>query len=98
MSEEPPIRPEPKRSLVSALLGIIGILLYAITGWLYLGTGLVVPYPWVYGMWAIWVAGLFVLVRVVKRSPAWTATVPVAAVVIWAALVELGSWLFGWTA
>ena len=98
MSEEPPIRPEPKRSLISALLGIIGILLYAITGWLYLGTGLVMPYPWVYGMWAIWVAGVFVLVRVVRQSPAWTATVPVAAVVIWVTLVELGSWLFGWTA
>ncbi|MGZ8784120.1 MAG: hypothetical protein ACXW1Y_00955, partial [Acidimicrobiia bacterium] len=47
---------EPKRSLISALLGIIGILLYAMAGWLYLGTGLVMPYPWVYGMWAIWVA------------------------------------------
>ncbi|MGZ8755646.1 MAG: hypothetical protein ACXW15_10715 [Acidimicrobiia bacterium] len=98
MSEEPRIGSEPKRSLMSALLGIIGILLYAMAGWLYPGTGLVMPYPWVYGLWAIWVAGVFVLVRVVKRSPAWTPVVPVAAVVIWVALVQLGSWLFGWTA
>ena len=98
MSEEPPIGSEPRRSLISALFGIIGILLYAITGWLYLGTGLVVPYPWVFGMWAIWVAGVLVLVRVVKLSPAWTPAVPVAAIVVWVTLVQLGSWLFGWTA
>lgn len=98
MSEELPVGSEPKRSLISALLGVIGILFYALVGWLYLGTGLVMPYPWVYGMWAIWVAGVLVLVRVVKRFPAWTATVPLAAVVIWVTLVQLGSWLFGWTA
>ena len=98
MSEEPLVGSESKRSLISALLGIVGILLYAMVAWLYFGSGLVMPFPWVYGMWAIWVAGVWVLVRVVRRSPAWTVAVPVAALVIWVTVVQLGSWLFGWTA
>lgn len=98
MPEVRSIGSESKRSLASALLGIIGILLYAMVGWLYFGTGLVMPYPWVFGMWAIWAAGLVILVRVVKRSPAWTPAVPLAALVTWMTLVQLGSWLFGWTA
>ena len=98
MSEELAVGSESKRSLVSAVLGIIGILLYALAGVPYLVVELVMPFPWVYGMWAIWIAGVFVLVRVVKRSPAWTPAVPVAAVVIWVTLVGGGSWLFGWAA
>ena len=98
MSEVRSIGSESKRSLVSALLGIVGILLYSMVGWLYFGTGLVMPYPWTYGMWAIWVAGVLVLVRVVRRAPVWTVAVPVAALVIWVTVVQLGSWLFGWAA
>jgi hypothetical protein len=79
-------------------LGVIGALLYLAVGWIYLGSGLVMPYPWVYGMWAIWIAGLFVLIRVFERSQMWTSAVPIVAVVIWVVLVQLGSWLFGWTA
>jgi hypothetical protein len=98
MSEEPSVGSEEKRGLVTALLGVSGILLYAMVGWLYLGSGLVMPYPWVFGMWAIWVGGLFALVKVVKRYPAWTPLVPVAAFAAWVAIIQLGSLLFGWTA
>lgn len=98
MSEEPGVGSDQKRSLVAALLGVGGVLLYAIVGWLYLGSGLVMPYPWVYGMWAIWLGGLIPLVKVVKRFPAWTPLVPVAALAAWVAIIQVGSMLFGWTA
>ena len=89
---------DSKPGLSSMVLGVIGMALYLLVGVLYLGAGLVMPYPWVYGMWALWLTGLFVLGRVFRRSAAWTPVVPVAAVVIWVGIVALGSFLFGWTA
>lgn len=76
----------------------IGIALYLATGWLYLGSALVVPYPWVYGFWSAWIVGAFVLARVARRSPAWTPIVPICAVALWVTVVQTGSWLLGWTA
>ncbi len=82
----------------ATLLGILGILLYALIGVQYLGSGLVMPYPWVFGMWALWIGGFYVLIRVFRSSPAWTPLVPLVAIVMWVVIVQLGSWLFDWTA
>jgi hypothetical protein len=89
---------EPKPRRGRRALGLFGSVLYLIVGWLYLGSGLVMPYPWVFVMWALWIAGLAVLARVLQRSPAWTPIVPLAAVIIWVTVVQLGDWLLGWTA
>jgi hypothetical protein len=80
------------------LLGLIGIGLYVAVGVFYLGSGLVMPYPWVFAMWALWLGGLFVLAKVFSASRPWTPAVPVAAVIVWVIIVQLGSWLFDWTA
>ena len=79
-------------------LGVVGMVLYLIVGLLYLASGLVVDYPWVFGMWALWLAGLFALILVFKRAPAWTPAVPAAGLALWVLIVQLGSWLFGWSA
>ena len=73
-------------------------MLYLIVGWLYLGSGLVVDYPWFVVLWAIWAGGVVVLIRVFRRSPFWTPLVAVSAVAIWVVFVQLGSWLLGWSA
>ncbi|MGI9609672.1 MAG: hypothetical protein ACR2NL_05195, partial [Acidimicrobiia bacterium] len=83
---------------VSTTLGIVGIGLYVAVGILYVASGLVMPYPWVFGMWTLWLAGLAVLVPVVREAPVWTPAVAVAALVLWVIIVQLGSWLFDWTA
>jgi hypothetical protein len=80
------------------ILGIIGIALYALVGVLYLASGLVMPYPWVFGMWALWIGGFVVVARVFSQSRVWTPAVAVVAVGLWVIIVQLGSWLFGWTA
>jgi len=85
-------------SIGPLIVGVIGMVLYVVVGWLYLGSGLVVDSPWYVLLWAVWIAGLFVLGRVFKRRPVWTPVVPVAALALWVAFVQLGSWLFGWTA
>lgn len=76
----------------------MGAALYLLSGVLYLGSGLVMPYPWAFGMWIIWAAGWGLVVRVYRRAPLWTATVAAGAVALWAAAVSLGEWAFGWTA
>ncbi len=84
--------------MIEKVLLVVGIVLYVTTGWLYLSSGLVVPFPWVYILWTIWLGGLLVLRSVMRNNPAWTPMVAVAAVAVWVAFVQLGSWLFGWTA
>ncbi len=89
---------DSKTSFGALVLGVGGIVLYLTVGVLYLASGLVVDYPWVFGMWALWLAGLIPLTTVFRTSPAWTPAVPVAATVLWVVIVQLGHWLLGWTA
>ena len=93
-----PIDTDPGTNPAVLVLGVVGIALYLAVGFLYLGSGLVMPYPWVFLMWAGWLTGLLVLVRVFQESPLWTPAVAVGALLIWVVVVQTGSWLFGWTA
>ena len=65
---------------------------------MYLGSGLVMPSPWFYFMWVAWVTGWWFVVRVYRSKPMWTPGVSLGAVVFWVAVIQLGSWLAGWTA
>ena len=98
LSEDPGVGTEPKGGVVSRVLGVIGLVLYLAVGWLYLASGLVVPFPWLVGVWVIWAVGLLVLFRVFRASPRLTPLVPLAAVAVWVVVVQMGSWLLGWTA
>lgn len=90
---------EPSRpSVTHLILGGLGLAMYLVIGWLYLGSGLVMPYPWVYLMWAVWCGGLLPLGRTFRRRTPWTPVVAIAALAIWIAVVSLGDWLLGWTA
>jgi hypothetical protein len=80
------------------VLGAVGILAYLLVGILYFGSALVMPYPWAFAMWALWIGGLIVLIRVFADSRARTPVVPIGALILWVMIVQLGSWLFGWTA
>lgn len=91
MNQSPPNRSD-------LVMGVIGIILYVMVGWFYLASGLMVPGPWLYILWAIWIGGLWVLTRVFRRNPVWTPAVPVGAAIVWVAFVQLGSSLLGWTA
>jgi hypothetical protein len=82
----------------AGVLGVVGILLYLPVGILYLGSGLVMPYPWAFGMWAVWIGGLIMLIGVFHTFRAWTPLGAVLALILWVVIVQLGSWLFNWTA
>ena len=85
--------------LTPAQLGmlVVGYVLLGALAYLYLASGLVVPAPWLWGLWAIGVAliGLSVLWW---RRPLLVLALPFVGALIWLAYVQgLGS-LFDWTA
>jgi hypothetical protein len=89
------VREKRPRELV---VGLVAMFLYVPVGVFYFGSGLVMPFWAAAILWVIWIAGLLVLARVYRSRPMWTWVVPVAAMVLWVAVVSLGDWLLGWTA
>jgi hypothetical protein len=83
---------------VATVAASVGAALYLLGGVLYLGSGLVMPYPWAFGMGLLWATGWGVVFRVYRRAALWTPAVAVGAVVLWVGIVSLGEWAFGWTA
>jgi len=90
-------RPPASHSPAATISGIVGIGLYLVVGFFYLSSGLVVPGPWLLILWAIWLAGIYVLVLVFRRRRAWTPLVAVAAAAVWWIYVTVGEAVFGWT-
>ena len=75
----------------------LGFALLVPVGILYLASGLVVPLPWLAGMYVLF-AGL-VAVAVGSRDRPWRVLgVPLAGVVLWGAIVSAGEALLDWTA
>ncbi|MEX2654707.1 MAG: hypothetical protein WD532_06730 [Acidimicrobiia bacterium] len=76
-----------------------GLALFAVVGFFYLASGLVVPtWPWLI---ILNVVGVFALVMTIRLSAErwWMALVgPLAAMAFWYLYVNLGGALGGWTA
>ena len=79
-------------------LGIVGIIAYALTGFLFVASGLLVPGQWLIVLWAVWVAGLILVRRLfISRRP-WTFLAAVGIAGFWWVFVTIGETLLGWTA
>ena len=76
---------------------VAGFVLLVPVGILYLVSGLVVPLPWLVGLWALGV-GLVVYAVVNRRRPWHVLAVPFVAVALWVAIVSLGDAFLDWTA
>ena len=75
----------------------LGFALLVPVGLLYLASGLVVPLPWLAGMYALFLG--LVVVAVASRERPWRVlAVPAAGVLLWGAIVSAGEALFDWTA
>jgi len=83
---------------VSNILGGLGIVLYLLSGWLYLAAGLIVPQPWHLLFLGAWLAGWLLVYQFWRDRRAWIPLLGIGAALLWPILIELGSWLFGWTA
>lgn len=87
----------PGPGAVATISGTAGIILYLVVGYFYLSSGLMVPGPWLFILWGIWLAGLYPLVTVFRRRRAWTPLVAVAAAVVWWLYLTIGEAVLGWT-
>jgi hypothetical protein len=79
--------------------GIVGLLAYLVVGaFPYLTSGLMVPGPWLYILWAIWLVGAALAWRTFQRRPAMVLVFAPAAVAFWFLFVSAGEQLLSWTA
>lgn len=76
---------------------VLGFALFAPVGFLYLVSGLVVPQPWLALLWAIWVALLAYAVAH-RHRPGVVLATPLAAALLWVAVVRFGGAVLNWTA
>ena len=84
---------------IQKILGIIGLLAYLVVGFFpYLASGLMVPGPWLFVLWAVWLVGLVLAWRTLQRRPAMVLLFPPAAVAFWFLYLTAGEQLLGWTA
>jgi hypothetical protein len=82
----------------ATVLGIVGIVAYAVAGFLYITSGLVVPSPWLLVLWVAWLAGVYLVIRLFRDRRPWTFLAAAAAVAFWWLFLTLGEAIFGWTA
>jgi hypothetical protein len=79
-------------------VGWAGVALQLLVGIPYLFSGLVVPEPWPWAFWLLWVVLFVITVRLRARRPALTPLVPIASVALWWAAVTAGEYILGWAA
>lgn len=76
---------------------ILGFALLLLVGFLYVVSGLVVPQPWLTGLWVFWVVLALYAVR--HRTTPWRVLVaPVVGILVWLVFITVGGALLDWTA
>ncbi|MBW3556018.1 MAG: hypothetical protein KY454_03665 [Actinobacteria bacterium] len=89
------MRPLP--AWVAPATTVLGFALFAPVSILFLASGLIVPQPWLTMFWAAGAA--FLAYAIANRHRPWIVlATPVAAVLLWIALVTLGGAFLDWTA
>jgi hypothetical protein len=76
---------------------VVALLAMAPAGFFYAASGLVVPGPWLYLMWLLYLVLLVAAVRLARRRSYLVLMVPVVAGVAWWSLLSLGDAYWGWT-
>jgi hypothetical protein len=76
---------------------IVALLAMAPVAFFYAVSGLLVPGPWLYLMWALYLALLWLTIWLARRGSFAVLVVPVVAAVAWWATISLGEEYGGWT-
>lgn len=98
MSMSSPAAPhERTRFPARTALGWLGIVLQLLVGFPYLVSGLIVPSPYLFGLWLLWFTFMGTALWLVRTRPALVPLVPVAAFTTWFALLALGTHYLHWT-
>ena len=76
---------------------IVALLAMAPVGFFYAASGLLVPGPWLYLMWLLYLVLLGLAVWLTRRGSYAVLAVPVVAAVAWWGIISLGETYAGWT-
>ena len=83
--------------LLSTALFVVGITLHLALGYLYVISGLVVPTPFLFALWAAWGA-LLVVAFQLRDKPVWVLAAPVVGALLWVGVVLGLGTLLNWQA
>ena len=98
MVTDSPADESPHRSGGGRLAApIVGLLAMAPVGFFYVASGLLVPGPWLYLIWVLYLALLWLAIWLARRGSFAVLVVPVAAAVAWWSIIALGEEYGGWT-
>ena len=81
----------PRIAAVVALLAMVPV------GFFYLASGLLVPGPWLFLLWVVFLVLVSVGVRLFRHRSYLVLAVPVAAAVVWFGTLIAGEAWLGWT-
>lgn len=84
--------------LWARIAGWVGIAAHVCILFFYVTSGLVAPAWAVAGLLVLWLVLLVVAIRLLRARPALALLVPVAAALIWFAVIASGGAWLGWTA
>ena len=89
---------ETVRTGIALVAAAVAAVLHVLLGYLYLVSGLAVPFYALLPLWAWWFVLAHRLVLLAQRRSPWVLAVPVVAAGTWFVVVLLGGELLGWTA
>jgi len=88
---------ERRHPLWAIVLGWIGLVAHVATAFLYLAAGLMAPLYAIVLLCIVWLGLLALAVWLLRRHPVWTLGVPIASVLLFFGVMQLGGSLLGWS-
>ena len=85
------------RSVAATVVAVVGWLAMVPVGFFYAASGLLVPGPYLFLMWAAYVVLLVVAVLLTRRRSYWVLAVPVVGAVLWWGVVSAGETWLDWS-
>jgi hypothetical protein len=100
MTDSPAGPPEPaveRRSAGPTVAAVVALLAMVPVGFFYAASGLLVPGPWLFLLWVLFVVLVVVAVLLARRRSYWVLAVPVLGGGFWWGFVSAGEAWLGWT-
>jgi hypothetical protein len=85
------------RRLLPVLALVLGFTLHLVVGFVYAASGLVVPVPWLFALWALW-GGLAAVAVARRRQPLFVLLIPFVALALLLVITSLGGYFLHWQA
>jgi hypothetical protein len=85
------------RAVGAVVVAVVAWLAMVPVGFFYAASGLLVPGPYLFLMWAAYVVLLVVAVVLTRRRSYWVLAVPVVGGVLWWGVISLGERYLDWT-